>query len=234
MMKINILTLFPELYSQMQKETIVKKAIESGELVINIVDFREYSENKHKKVDDYPYGGGEGMLLLAQPIDDALIKNSLTNTRLIYTSPKGAQLDQAKIYSLAKEKEITILVGRYEGVDERIFELYDFEEISIGDYILSGGDLLAQVIIDSVARVLPNVLNNPESYLYDTFTQPLLEHPQYTRPEVYKGLAVPSVLLSGHHKNIEQWKHEKQLEETKVKRPDLYEKYVKGEEDEKK
>lgn len=234
MMKINILTLFPELYSQMQKETIVKKAIESGELVVNIIDFREYSENKHKKVDDYPYGGGEGMLLLAQPIDDALIKNSLANTRLIYTSPKGAQLDQAKIYDLAEEEEVTILVGRYEGVDERIFELYDFEEISIGDYILSGGDLLAQVIIDSVARVLPNVLNNPESHLYDTFTQPLLEHPQYTRPEVYKGLAVPSVLLSGHHKNIEQWKYEKQLEETKAKRPDLYEKYVKGEEDEKK
>lgn len=228
MIKINILTIFPELYTAMQEDTIVKKAIENKMLNLNIINFRDYTDDKHKKVDDYPYGGGEGMLLKIQPIDTAIKAFDLKKTKLLYTSPKGERLSQNKIYKLSQEKEITILVGRYEGVDHRVFQKYNFEEVSIGDFILSGGDLVAQVLIDSISRVLPGVLNNANSIKKDTFTQPLLEHNQYTRPEVYENMAVPSILLSGHHKNIEKWIEEEQIKETKDKRPDLYEKYLKN------
>lgn len=231
MIKINILTIFPELYTAMQQETIVRKAIENKQLELNLINFRDFSIDKHNKVDDYPYGGGEGMLLKIQPIDSAIEYFKLASSRLIYTSPKGVTLDQNKIYELSAEKEITILVGRYEGIDQRVFEKYQFEEISIGDFILSGGDLLAQVLIDSIARVLPGVLNNQNSFKKDTFTQPLLEHHQYTRPEQYQGMKVPEILLSGHHKNIEEWILNEQLKETKLKRPDIYQKYLKSKKD---
>lgn len=226
MIKVNVLTLFPNLYTPLKEETIIKKAIDKKQLSINIIDIRAYTKNKHNKVDDYPYGGGEGMLLQVEPIDEAIIQNKLNGTRFLYTSPKGKVIKQDLLYELSTEEEITILVGRYEGVDERIFSLYNFEEISIGDFILTGGDLVAQVLIDGISRLLPGVLNNQNSYLNDTFTQDLLEHPQYTRPEEYKGLKVPDVLLSGHHQNIQKWKIKKQIEETKNKRPDIYSKYI--------
>ncbi len=234
MTNINVLTIFPNLYDAFLNETIIKKAIDKNKLNVNIINIRDYTENKHKKVDDYPYGGGEGMLLMVQPIDDAIIKNGLENTKMIYTSPKGKVINQNLLYNLTEQyKDITILVGRYEGVDQRVLDKYCFEELSIGDFILTGGDLVAQVLIDSMSRLLPGVLNNSESIKKDTFTQKLLEHPQYTRPEDYQGLKVPEVLLSGHHKKIQEWQNKKQIEETKKKRPDLYKKYIKGEEDEK-
>ncbi len=225
MIKINILTIFPNLYEAFVAETIINKAIQKDKLEINVIDIREYSKNKHKKVDDYPYGGGEGMLLMVQPIDDAIIENNLSSSKMIYTSPKGKTIDQNMLYDLSKEEEITILVGRYEGVDQRALDKYEFEEISIGDFILTGGDLVAQIIVDGVSRLLPGVLNNEQSIVADTFTQELLEHPQYTRPEVYDGMKVPEVLLSGHHKNIEEWKLNQQIKETKSKRKDLYDEY---------
>lgn len=226
MIKINILTLFPDLYKAMTEGTVLKKAIDKNKVELNVIDIRDYSLNKHKKVDDYIYGGCEGMLLQIEPIDRAIELNKLENSRLIYTSPKGKIINQDYLYELAQDSEITILVGRYEGVDQRVFEKYKFEEVSGGDYILSGGDIIAQIIIDGVTRVIPGVLNNGNSYKNDTFTQDLLEHPQYTRPENYKGYIVPEVLLSGHHKNIEKWKLEKQIDETKNKRPDIYKKYL--------
>ncbi len=225
MIKINILTIFPNLYEAFVAETIINKAIQKDKLEINVIDIREYSKNKHKKVDDYPYGGGEGMLLMVQPIDDAIIENNLSSSKMIYTSPKGKTIDQNMLYDLSKEEEITILVGRYEGVDQRVLDKYEFEEVSIGDFILTGGDLVAQIIVDGVSRLLPGVLNNEQSIVADTFTQELLEHPQYTRPEVYDGMKVPEVLLSGHHKNIEEWKLKQQIKETKSKRKDLYDEY---------
>ncbi len=225
MIKINILTIFPNLYEAFVAETIINKAIQKDKLEINVIDIREYSKNKHKKVDDYPYGGGEGMLLMVQPIDDAIIENNLSSSKMIYTSPKGRTIDQNMLYDLSKEEEITILVGRYEGVDQRVLDKYEFEEVSIGDFILTGGDLVAQIIVDGVSRLLPGVLNNEQSIVADTFTQELLEHPQYTRPEVYDGMKVPEVLLSGHHKNIEEWKLNQQIKETKSKRKDLYDEY---------
>ncbi len=229
MIKINILTLFPNLYEGLKSETIVNKAIVSRKLELNIINIRDYSDSKHGKVDDYPYGGGEGMLMNVQPIDDAILKNNLQNTRLIYTSPKGKTIKQEDMCELAKDDEITILVGRYEGVDERLFDLYEFEFYSLGDFILTGGDLVAQVFIDGISRLIPGVLNNSNSVINDSFTKDLLEHPQYTRPETYKGLKVPEVLLSGHHKNIEQWKLEQEIAQTKEKRPDLYEKFLESE-----
>ncbi len=229
MTKINILTLFPNLYEGLKSETIVNKAINSGKLEINVINIRDYTDNKHGKVDDYPYGGGEGMLMCVQPIDDAILQNNLQNTRLIYTSPKGKTIKQDDMYDLAKEDEITILVGRYEGVDERLFNLYEFEYYSLGDFILTGGDLVAQVFIDGISRLIPGVLNNSNSIVNDTFTKELLEHPQFTRPETYKGLKVPEVLLSGHHKNIAQWKLEQEIEQTKKRRPDLYNKFLESE-----
>lgn len=227
MIKINVLTIFPELYEVLTKETIIAKAIQKGELTINIINIRDYTNNKHKKVDDYPYGGGEGMLLMIQPIDESIKVNNLTETKKIYTSPKGKTLNQEILNNLATEEEITILVGRYEGVDQRVFEKYDFEELSIGDFILTGGDLVAQIIIDGISRLLPNVLNNSKSAQNDTFTKKLLEHPQYTRPFDYEGYQVPEILLSGHHEKIEQWKLEQEIAETKEKRYDIYEKYLK-------
>lgn len=226
MIKINILTIFPNLYENFISETIIKKAIDKGSLEVNVIDIRDYAFNKHKKVDDYPYGGGEGMLLKVEPIDEAIKANINKQEKMLYTSPKGEKISQKMLYDLAKEEEITILVGRYEGVDQRIIDKYNFEEVSVGDFILTGGDLVAQILVDGVSRLLPGVLNNNNSILNDTFTQELLEHPQYTRPEEYDGMKVPEVLLSGHHQKIEEWKLEKQIEETKNKRYDLYEEYL--------
>jgi tRNA (guanine37-N1)-methyltransferase len=225
-MKINILTIFPEMFSAWQNEGMVKKAIDNQAVIINVIDFREYTLNKHKKVDDYPFGGKEGMLLMAQPIFDAVKKNDLEDTHFIFPSPKGKKLDQKKMIELSKYKEITLLAGRYEGVDQRVIDTFVDEEISLGDFIITGGELAISVILDGVIRLLPNVLNNSDSFINDSFTDDLLEQPQYTRPFDYQGLTVPEVLISGHHKNIDDWIYEQKLIQTSMHRPDLLNKRI--------
>ncbi|MGL4589707.1 MAG: tRNA (guanosine(37)-N1)-methyltransferase TrmD [Mycoplasmatales bacterium] len=223
-MKINILTIFPELFSDFRLVGIVAKAIKQEKIEFNIIDIREYTENKHNKVDDYVFGGGEGMLFMCQPVFSAIRENNLEDSHLIYPSPKGVTLNQKKLEELAEMSELTILCARYEGVDQRVIDTFVDEEISIGDYIISGSELAAQIIIDGVSRLIPNVINNQCSHLNDSFSNGLLEHPQYTRPAIFEGISVPEVLLSGNHAIIDKWKEEKSLEETFFKRPDLLDK----------
>lgn len=223
-MKINILTIFPKMFDGWQSEGMIAKAIERGIVEINIIDFREYTENKHKKVDDYPFGGGEGMLLMAQPIMSAVEANDLGNTHFIFPSPKGKVLNQQKLEELKELEEITLLAGRYEGVDQRVIDKYVDEEISLGDFIITGGELAIQTILDGVIRLIPGVLNNNVSFEQDSFSDGLLEHPQYTRPASYAGMDVPEVLLSGHHRLIDEYKRREKLKATFLNRPELLEK----------
>lgn len=223
-MKINFITLFPNFYDPFKNESITKRAIEKNLLEVNIIDFRKFSTNKHNKVDDEVYGGGQGMLLMVEPIDKALEK---TKGKKILLSPQGKTFTQAKALELSKEKEITFVAGHYEGFDERIRSLVD-EEISIGSYVLTGGELPSMVIADAVVRLIPGVINE-SSHENDSFQNNLLDYPQYTRPREYKGMKVPEVLLSGDHKKIEQWRKERQIEKTSQIRPDL----LKGKKDEK-
>ncbi|UWD34449.1 tRNA (guanosine(37)-N1)-methyltransferase TrmD [Mesomycoplasma molare] len=218
-MKINFLTLFPNYFEIFKQESIIAKAIEKGIIEINIVDIRDFSKNKHKKVDDQIYGGGHGMLLQIEPIDLAL---KTVGGKKIIMSPQGSVFTQKKARELSNEKEITIIAGRYEGFDERIIDYLIDEEISIGDYVLTGGELPAMIIADSIIRLVKGVIKE-ESHLNDSFENDLLDYPQYTRPRDYKGMLVPEVLFSGHHKKIEEWKKEKQLEKTKKNRPDILE-----------
>lgn len=220
-MKINILTIFPEMFAGWMQEGVVGRAIQNGIIEINIINFRDYTDSKHLKVDDYPFGGGEGMLLTAQPLFDAIEKNNLDQSHVIFPSPKGPQLNQKKLEQLSEVKEITLIAGRYEGIDQRVIDTYVDEQISLGDYILSGGELAIQVILDGVIRLVPGVLGNAVSFEQDSFSNNLLEHPQYTRPSVFRDLAVPEVLLNGNHKLIEEWKIEEQLKATMTIRPDL-------------
>ncbi len=222
-MRIDILTLFPEMFTGFLSESIIKRAIEKGQLEVNLVDFREFSENKHKKVDDYPYGGGQGMVLRVEPIYKALasIPNAKSALKIMMT-PQGVPYKQAKAQELSSENHLIILCGHYEGFDERIRSLVDVE-ISIGDYVLTGGELGSMVIVDSVARLLDNVLGNQLSHMEDSFSSGLLEGPQYTRPEEFEGMRVPDVLLSGHHKNIEEYRKTESMKRTILKRPDLLE-----------
>ncbi len=217
-MKINFVTLFPKYYEPFKTESITKKAIEKGIIEINVIDFREFTTNKHNKVDDIVYGGGQGMLLMVEPIDKAL---ETTKGKRILLSPQGKPFTQEKALELSKEKEITFIAGRYEGFDERVRSLVD-EEISIGDYVLTGGELPSMVIADSVIRLIPNVIRE-SSHLNDSFQNGLLDFPQYTRPRIYKGMEVPEVLLNGDHEKIDNWRKEKQLEKTKEVRPELLE-----------
>lgn len=219
-MKINFLTIFPKYYEAFKTESIVSKAIEKGIVEINVVDFRDFTLNKQNKVDDEIYGGGSGMLLMIEPIDRAL-ESIKEKTKVILMSPQGKQFTQQKALELSKEKSLTFIAGRYEGFDERVRSLVD-EEISIGDYVLTGGELPSMVIADSVIRLIPNVIKE-DSYKNDSFQNNLLDYPQYTRPAEYKGMKVPEVLLNGNHKEIEKWRKEKSLENTKKKRPDLLE-----------
>ncbi|MBN3535012.1 tRNA (guanosine(37)-N1)-methyltransferase TrmD [Mycoplasma procyoni] len=218
-MKINFLTLFPNYYESFKNESIVAKAIEKGLIEINVVDIRDFSQNKHKKVDDQVYGGGQGMLLQIEPIDLAL---QTVAGRKIIVSPQGKVFNQQRARELSKEKEITFIAGRYEGFDERIIDYLVDEELSIGDFVLTGGELPSMVIADAVIRLVDGVIKE-ESHLNESFENGLLDFPQYTRPRDYKGMKVPEVLFSGHHKNIEAWKKEKQIEKTKKNRPDILE-----------
>ncbi len=230
-MKINILTLFPGLYDSFMNEAIVSKAVEKGIVEFNIIDFREYSTNKHNKVDDYVFGGGAGMLIKPQPLFDAIRQNNLENTHIINTSPRGKVFNQERAFDLAKMDEITFMVGRYEGIDQRVIDTFVDEELSIGDYILMGGEIPSQVMLESIIRLLPGVLNNNVSFETDTFSSPdsyLLEEDQYTRPAEFEGMSVPDVLLSGHHANIEKWKYENAMAKTEERRPDLAQKEKDG------
>ena len=219
-MKIDILTLFPDMFSAM-KESIIGRAQKSGKVQINIVNIRDYTEDKHLKCDDYPFGGGAGMVMMPQPIGSAIeALDPEHKARRIYMSPKGQVFKQQKVFELLEYDHLILLCGHYEGVDQRVIDLFIDEEISIGDYVLTGGELPAMVIADCVSRYVDGVISN-SSLVDESFSENLLEYPQYTRPQVYKGLAVPEVLRSGDHAKVDAWRREKALEITKKNRPDL-------------
>lgn len=219
-MKITILTLFPEMFTALSA-SILGRAQKDGKLQINVVDIRDYTEDKHLKCDDYPFGGGAGMVMMAQPIGSAIeAVDPEHKGRRIYLSPKGKTLKQEHVFSLCEEAHLILLCGHYEGVDQRAIDLFIDEEISIGDYVLTGGELPAMVLVDCVARYVDGVLS-PESLVDESFSEGLLEYPQYTRPVEYRGLTVPEVLRSGNHAEIDKWRREKSLEITKKNRPDL-------------
>ncbi len=223
-MRIDILTLFPEMCETVYSESIIGRSIAKGLIEINARNIRDYAKNKHNNVDDTPYGGGMGMLMMADPIYncyEALCEETGTRPYLIYMSPQGKTLTQEKVKELAKKDNIALLCGHYEGIDERVIEEIVDEEISIGDYVLTGGELPALVLADSVARMLPGVLANDEAMEKESHYNGLLEYPQYTKPAEWRGRKVPDVLLSGHHANIEKWRNEQSLKRTKEKRPDL-------------
>ena len=220
-MTINVLTLFPEMFDSL-KCSVIGRALEEGTVKLNIVNIRDYSLDKHFKCDDYPYGGGAGMVMTPQPIYDAINAVDPHHECIrIYTSPKGSTLSSEKARALALGKDILILCGHYEGIDQRVIDLCIDEEISIGDYVLTGGELAAMVTIDALMRFIPGVLGSSESALDESFSDGCLEYPQYTRPRVFMGLEVPEVLVSGHHENVEKWRRAKAKELTSIRRPDL-------------
>ncbi|MBQ9011819.1 MAG: tRNA (guanosine(37)-N1)-methyltransferase TrmD [Bacilli bacterium] len=220
-MKINILTIFPEMFEGFLNTSIIKRAIQNKKVEINIYDIRTYSTDPHKKVDDYGFGGGKGMVLMPQPIFDAVESLKTKDAKVLLMTPQGRTYNQKKAYNLSKEKELIIICGHYEGFDERIRSLAD-EEISIGDYVLTGGELASMVITDSITRLIDGVIES-ESHLNDSFNNNLLDYPVYTKPVDFRGMKVPSVLLSGHHSNIKKYREEASLKRTKERRPDLVE-----------
>ncbi len=225
-MKIDILTLFPELILSVIKESIIGRAINNNKIEINVINFRDYSNNKHKKVDDYPFGGGSGMLIGIQPIYDALEKiERKPKSKVLLTSPQGKKLNQELVEQLSEEEHLIIICGHYEGIDDRVREHLVDEEISIGDYVLTGGELAALIIVDAISRLVPEVLNEA-SHQDDSFSTRLLEYPQYTRPVEFNGMKVPDVLVSGNHQLIAQYRLKESLRNTYLKRPDLLEKYT--------
>ncbi|WP_163530527.1 tRNA (guanosine(37)-N1)-methyltransferase TrmD [Halobacillus ihumii] len=225
-MHIDILTLFPEMFDGVLNHSIMKRAQDKGAFSCQTINFREYTTNKHNKVDDYPYGGGAGLVLTPQPIFDAIEDirpASQQKTRVILMCPQGEPYTQAKAEELAKEDQLIFICGHYEGYDERIRQELVTDEISIGDYVLTGGELGAMVVMDSVVRLLPDVLGNDQSAPEDSFSSGLLEHPHYTRPAEFRGQQVPDVLLSGNHAKIAEWRHYESLKRTFTRRPDLLE-----------
>ena len=229
-MKIDILTLFPEMFAPL-KTSLIGKAQEKNIVDINIIDFREYSAEKHHKVDDYPYGGGAGMLIQAQPIYDAIMPLKDANTKVVYMSPKGKVLTQDMVTKLASTEHLVLLCGHYEGIDQRAIDLCVDEEISIGDYVLTGGELPAMVLVDAVLRYIPEVLHSSESVSEESHSDGLLEYPQYTHPRSFQGLEVPDVLLSGNHAEIKKWRDTQSLAMTRKMRPDMYRKYMRKNKD---
>jgi len=228
-MIIKVLTLFPEMLEGPLGVSIIKNAQDKGLLDIDYINIRDFADNKHKKVDDYPYGGGAGMLMTPQPIFDCyseVIKDisSKEKPRTIYCSPKGKVFNQQMAIELSKEETLIFICGHYEGVDQRVIDELVTDEISIGDYVLTGGELPVAVIIDTISRLIPGVLGQDESFQEESFYSGLLEYPQYTRPQNFRGLTVPSVLLSGNHKEIKDWRRKTSLEITTKRRPDLLEK----------
>lgn len=228
-MNFHVMTLFPELIEQGLNTSILGRAIKNDLISLNAVDIRDFSENKHRRVDDYPYGGGAGMVMAAEPIIRCYehIKQSMTNqARVIYLTPQGQVFNQKIAKELAKEEELIFLCGHYEGIDERVLEMIVTDYVSIGDYVLTGGELPAMVMIDAISRLIPGVLNNDVSAEFESLQDNLLEYPQYTRPEEIFGSKVPEVLLSGHHANIDKWRREQSIMRTSDRRPDLIENAV--------
>lgn len=234
-MNFHILTLFPEMVMQGLNTSIIGRAAEKGCISIEAVNIRDYTLDKHGKVDDYTYGGGAGMLMQAQPVYDACtaVQNKIAqsskdagNTRVIYVTPQGRTFHQKMAKELAAEEDLIFLCGHYEGIDERVLEEVVTDYVSIGDYVLTGGELPAMVMIDAIARLVPGVLHNSDSAVTESFHDGLLEYPQYSRPEVWRGKRVPEILLSGDHAKVDEWRLERSIERTKKMRPDLYEAYI--------
>lgn len=223
-MRINIMTLFPEMFAPLS-ESMLGRAVDSGILEFNIVNIRDNTTDKHNRVDDTPYGGGAGMVMQVQPILDTYRKNSLGG-RVLYMSPRGQVLSGDLAEELSREEEITILCGHYEGVDQRVLDMMGAEEVSIGDYVLTGGELPAMVLIDTVARFIDGVLASEESAMDESVYSGLLEYPHYTKPREYEGEEVPEILLSGNHQMIDLWRFEESVKLTKERRPDLFEKFL--------
>ncbi len=225
MMNIHVLSLFPEMFTGVFGSSILKKAQEKEAVKLSVTDFRQFSNNKHSQVDDYPYGGGAGMVLKPEPLFNAVeaLVEEGKKPRIILMCPQGERYTQAKAEELAGEEDLVFVCGHYEGYDERIREYLVTDELSIGDFVLTGGELAAMTIIDSVVRLLPGVLGNDDSPVLDSFSTGLLEHPHYTRPADFRGMKVPDVLLSGNHAKIEQWRMEQSLKRTFERRPDLLE-----------
>lgn len=226
-MKIDILTLFPEMFDALN-HSILKRAQNNNLIEIETHNIRDFSKDNNKRCDDYSYGGGVGMIMTPQPLFDAITSVKTPHSRVIYLSPKGTLLTQKKVQDLAESgKDLVLVCGHYEGIDERIISLLVDEEISIGDYVLTGGELPAMVLVDAVARYVPKVLGNEDSTDLESFTTGLLEYPQFTRPSEFEGLKVPQVLLDGNHKEVDKWRQKKMIEITRKRRPDLFRKWKK-------
>lgn len=243
-MNFHVLTLFPEMIEQGLGASITGRALEKGYIQLNTVNIRDFAGNKYGHVDDYTYGGGAGMLMQPEPVykayqsvmeqiearkiseDSEMDATKQRKVRVAYMTPQGTPFNQSMAEELSKEEDLVLLCGHYEGIDERVLEMIVTDYISIGDFVLTGGELPAMMIVDAVSRLVPGVLGSDESALYESFYDGLLEYPQYTRPEIFMGKKVPDVLLSGHHKNIETWRWEQSMIRTKERRPDLYEAYV--------
>lgn len=229
-MNFHVLTLFPDMILQGLNTSILGRAIQAGAISLSAVNIRDYTTNKHKKVDDYPYGGGAGMLMQAQPVYDAYlsVKEAIREEkpRVIYLTPQGKTFHQGMARELAKEENLIFLCGHYEGIDERVLDEIVTDYVSVGDYVLTGGELPAMVMIDAIARMVPRVLGNQESGETESFSNHLLEYPQYSRPEIWKDKRVPEILLSGNHEKVAEWRLEQSLERTKQLRFDLYEKWA--------
>ena len=226
-MKINIMTLFPEMFTPL-KESMIGRAVDNGIMEINIINIRDYTKNKHNRVDDTPYGGGAGMLMQCQPIWDAYTENRFSGD-VLYMSPRGEMLSGSMAEDISHKEEITILCGHYEGVDQRVLDKLGAKEVSIGDYILTGGELPAMVLIDTVARFIDGVLASEESAMEESVYLGLLEYPHYSKPREWEGMEVPETLLSGNHGMIDLWRFEEALKLTKERRPDMFEDFLKSE-----
>lgn len=220
-MRIDILTLFPEMFAPL-KESIIKRAVEDGKTEINITNIRDYANPPHYRCDDMPFGGGAGMVMMCEPLFKAIEAVKQENSKIFYMSPRGKVFNQIMAREMSKFEHIVLICGHYEGIDQRVIDYFNIEELSIGDYVLTGGELPAMVVADSIIRLIPGVIRE-ESTLDESFSENLLEYNQYTRPAEFRGMSVPEVLLSGHHKNIETWRKEQSIEITKKNRPDLLE-----------
>lgn len=232
-MRYHILTLFPEMITDGLNTSILGRAADKNLISFEAVQIRDFTKDKHNKVDDYTYGGGAGMLMQAQPVydcysyvQDKIVREGRKPSRVVFVTPRGYTFNQKMAEDFAKEEDLIILCGHYEGIDERVLEEIVTDYVSIGDYVLTGGELPAMVMIDCISRLVPGVLNNSESSMIESFSNGLLEYPQYSRPEVWHDKSVPAVLLSGHHANVEKWRLEQSLEQTKRFRPELYEQYM--------
>lgn len=228
-MKVSILTQFPEMFEPVLNSSILGRAKDKGLVSFDVFNIRDYTKDKHNRTDDTPFGGGEGMVMMPQPAFDALKAIKAEGKRVLYMSPRGRMLDKDLAIELAKEDEIVVLCGHYEGIDQRIIDAFNMEEVSIGDYILTGGELPCMVLIDTVSRLIPGVLSSMEGAMGESVYSGLLEYNQYTKPREYEGLNVPEVLFNGDHKKIHLWQFENSLRLTKEKRPDLFEAYLKRE-----